>query len=115
MYDGKIKRAFIVFHLTLAVVILVLSVTTAVSAAGILDDTTPNWHLFTLATVEALAAVLFVIPRTTGLGGRLLMVILLFAFCLHAVGRDFQLPLLVYAAGAFFVVRHGNAMSKPAD
>ena len=33
MYHGNLKRAFIVFHLTLATVILVLSVATAVDIA----------------------------------------------------------------------------------
>ncbi len=115
MYRGEVKRAFIVFHLTLAIVILVLSVATAVHAAGIRADTSPNWHLFALATGEAIAAVLFVLPWTTRLGGGVLIAILLIAFLAHALEGDHQLALLVYAAGTYLVVRHGNAMGRPAN
>ncbi|MCP4768314.1 MAG: hypothetical protein GY875_18855 [Gammaproteobacteria bacterium] len=101
------------FHLTLAIIILVLSVATAIDAAGLLADTSPNWHLFILATAESIAAILFVIPLTTRLGGGVLIVILLFAFCVHALVGDLQLPLLVYIVGTMLVVVHGNAMGKP--
>jgi hypothetical protein len=115
MYHSNLKHAFIVFHLTLATVLLVLSVATAVDAAGIGVDTSPNWHLFVLATAEAIAAILFVIPLTTRPGGGLLIIILLIAFFIHAFTGDYPLNLLVYAAGVYFVVVHGNALGKTAQ
>ena len=108
----NLKRAFIVFHLTLAAVILVQSVSTAVHAAGVQVDTAPNWHLFVLATIEAIAAVLFVFPRTIRVGGGVLLIILLIAFFAHVHTGDTQLHLLVYAASVFFIVVHGSAMGR---
>ena len=104
MATKSVNRAFVIFHFTLAAVLFVLSVQTALGATGVAADASPNWLLFILATAEALSAILFVIPQTTSVGGKALLFILLLAFILHALLADIQLPLLVYAAGTYFVL-----------
>ena len=103
MNQNEFKQAFMVFHVTLTVVILITSVIPAATALG---GEPIDWHLFILASSEVIAAVLFIIPATTRLGGWLLISILLYAFIAHSLVGEFELHLLVYAAGAFLVSTH---------
>ena len=62
MNHATIRKAFVGFYFTLAIVVLLQSVQTAVHALGVGGEA--NYAMFALATVEALAAVLFMIPLT---------------------------------------------------
>jgi hypothetical protein len=103
----SLDRAFAAFHATLGVVILVESVRTAIHAAH------GGGHaLLLLASVEAIGAALFLFPRTMVAGGVLMLLTFAVAFSIHAVRGDFNLALLVFAAGTWLVLarRRGETM-----
>ncbi len=64
------------------------------------------------ASVEAVAALLFLYPRLMRLAGKLLMGILLLAFGIHLTLGELQLALLVYVVGVAFVVVHGSVYGR---
>ena len=107
--NQSLRRSFVAFHLTLASVVLVQSVSTAIKAFWVEPDA--NWHLFSLASVEAVAAILFVIPATLRVGGTALCLVFFVAFTLHAIIGEFELHLLVYFAGTLFILFHGAGYS----
>ena len=94
------------FHITLGVVIFLQSITTVlqVSSAHIVDVT--KSHLTFLAIAEAIAAVLFVLPKTVKVGGGILLVIIAIALVIHGIRGE--LALLVYAAGVLLVMIEGG-------
>jgi hypothetical protein len=108
MTELTVRRSFIALHLTLGVVVLFESVRTLVHALG---APASHLHLGVLATVETIAALLFLWPRTLRIGGGALVVIFLIAVVTHALRGEFSAPLLVYAAAALFVTVHGSAWS----
>ena len=76
----------------------------------------PPWeceivYLFILASVEAVAAILFVIPVTLRVGGISLCLVFFVAFTAHAIVGEFELGLLVYGAGTVFILFHGAGYS----
>lgn len=108
----SLQRSFLGFHLTLATVVLLQSAFTVFHAFG--GEAATNWPLFILASVEALAAILFLIPATLRLGGIVLCLVFSLAFTAHASIGEFELHLLVYAAGTVFIFFHGSARSTAA-
>jgi hypothetical protein len=108
MPSDNVRSAFRVFHLILGIVVFVQSVQAGVAAAGLLA-VPPNRHVAVLAGVEAVAALLFLLRRTTRVGGLLLVGTFALAFVGHALGGEFAGALLVYGAGTAFVIVHGNA------
>jgi len=95
----RFDRAFTAFHITLGAVILVESVRTAIHAAQ-----RGGHAVLLLASVEAIGAALFLWPRTLVAGGAAMIVTFAIAFFVHAVQGDFNLALLVFAAGTWLVV-----------
>ncbi len=69
-----------------------------------------NLHLVILAAAEALAAILFLIPKTLDIGGTVLLVVFAIAVAVHGIRGE--LSLFVYAAGVLLVMVHGSAFSK---
>ena len=104
MNHKTIHIAFIGFHFTLAIVVLLQSVLGVKHALN-----TANHALLVLAIVEALAAIVFMIPRMIRLGGLVLLLVFTIAFSVHLLHGELDLGLLVYAAGTLFIVIHGNA------
>ena len=103
--NQSLRRSFVGFHLTLASVVFVQSVLAIFKA--LLAEPDANWHLFILASVETVAAILFVIPVTLRFGGIVLCLVLFVAFTIHAIVGEFELHLLVYGAGTVFILFHG--------
>jgi hypothetical protein len=106
-----LRRAFVVFHVTLGVVLLILSVMTlrnaiAPQAGG------PEHHVAILAGLEALAALLFLLPGTLRVGGVGLLLVFAVAIVVHALRGEFPGPLLIYAAGTALVMAHGSAWGR---
>jgi hypothetical protein len=102
MVPTDLKRAFVMFHLTLGAVVAIDSFRTVLAAfAG------AEWHLFALASVETAGALLFLAPRTLRLGGALLLATVVVAIVAHALRAEFTGALFVYAAGTLFVMAHG--------
>ncbi len=104
--NQSLRRSFVVFHLTLASVVFIQSILTAINAFWV--ELNANWLLFSLASVEAVAAILFVIPVTLRFGGIVLCLVFFVAFTIHAIIGEFELQLLVYGAGTIFVLYHGT-------
>ncbi len=111
MASPSLRNAFIAFHLTLGVVVFWLSIQTVFSAAR---HSPINLHLVILASVETVAAVLFLLPQTLRLGGAGLLLTFAIAIIAHAVRGELAAPLLVYAAGVIFVMVHGSAWPQHA-
>lgn len=112
MSTNGARLAFIAFHITLAAVVFIESMITVFHS---LHSTTQS-HLGTIlpwfAGVEALAALLLLIPQTLKIGGGLLLAIFAVAIIVH--GPADQMPLFVFAAGVIFVMVHGSAYSRDA-
>jgi hypothetical protein len=109
MSRPSLTSSFQVFHLTLGAVVLVQSVETALVAAPPSSHAGANPHLFALAVVEALAALLFLVPRTVRVGGWLLLAVFGVAVVAHALRGEIVGTLLVYAAGTLLVMAHGSS------
>jgi uncharacterized membrane protein YphA (DoxX/SURF4 family) len=105
MTSSRLRRSFTIMHLTLGLVILVDSLRTAVLAWP--GHPHANVHLVVLASVEAVGALLFLMPALTRLGGGVLLTTFGVAFLAHAISGEFPTPLLVYAATTLFVMVHG--------
>jgi uncharacterized membrane protein YphA (DoxX/SURF4 family) len=100
MTSNAFGRVFLAFHLILGATLLVLSV---LSLHSTLRGSTPSVHVLLVAGVEALGAVLFLVPRTVRIGAALLALTLLVALFLHAARAQFRGDLLVYLAGVVLV------------
>ena len=99
-------RAFVVQWWTAGLVLLFLSLKTAyhgLEAGGSHDP-----HLVIIGGLEAIAALLFLIPRTLKIGAVGLLLTLAVVFLFHAARLQFRGDLLVYAAVVSFVAVHGS-------
>jgi hypothetical protein len=65
-----------------------------------------------LASAEAVAAIVFVIPRTMRIGATMLLAILAVAFVIHALQGEVASQLLLYAAVVAFVLVHGVPLRR---
>ena len=99
----RLRRAFVCFHIVLGVVLLIGSVQTVLGIGQ------RDLHALILGSVESLAAILFLIPRTLRLGAVLLLGVLAAAFLIHLHRGEWPGSLLIYAAGVAFVAVHGSA------
>jgi hypothetical protein len=105
MATPHVRRAFVLFHAVLGGALLVMSHNTlfhALHEHGV-------GHLAFVAALEMLGALLLLIPRTLKIGGVALLIVLLPGFVVHLTRGEWQLQLLIYAAGVWFVMVHGAA------
>jgi len=109
VHDKNLRRAFMVFYLTLGIVVFLQSARVALSAAGLSSSAGPDRHLLALAGAEALGALLFLWRPAMRPGGLVLLSTFAIAVTAHAFRGEFPGPLLVYAAGTVFVMVHGPA------
>ena len=73
----------------------------------------PNFIRLGLAWAEIAAAILFLVPRATVVGGRFLIVVLGAAIVIHILHRWFDVGVLVvYAAAAWAVVAAKSAATE---
>ena len=110
MSNVSLRRSFALFHLTLAIVIFWQSVRTVAAGLSSSQHSLFGSHLVLVAGLEALGALLFLLPRTLRIGGILLLLVFAIAIFLH--GIQHELTLIVYAAAVLFVMVHGNAFSR---
>lgn len=107
MPPRRLVLAFLALWGTLGLVVFVASVQTCVAALnGTLHGAAPM-HVALLAGVEAVAAALFLVPKTVRLGGIGLLITFAVALIAHALAGEFPIILLLYAAGTVFVLVHG--------
>jgi hypothetical protein len=64
-----------------------------------------------LAAVEAVSALLFLLPRTMRVGAAGLLLTLAVALVVHLAMRQLRWDLLLYAAAVYFVAVHGPLSS----
>ena len=105
-----LRRSFAAFHVTLGIVVLVESLRTVIAVSQGHAANPLGSHLAILAGVEAIAAILFLVPKTLTAASIVLLLIFAFAIVVHGVQQE--LDLLVYAAGVLFVSVHGSTFSK---
>jgi hypothetical protein len=104
MFEPRhLRPAFLVFHLVLGAALLWGSLHTVFH----LGSSDP--HALIIGTVEAVAAIAFLLPRTMRFGAGTLLGVLALAFLLHAARAEWRPDLLVYAAGVLLVAVHGDA------
>lgn len=100
----RLRPAFVLLHITLGLMLGIGGALTAWHAGG------PHAiHLVALGSFEALAALLFLVPRTLRFGAVGLLVSCGVAFVAHAVMSQWRGDLLVYMAAVVFVAIHGAA------
>jgi hypothetical protein len=114
MTNPNARRAFQLFHAVLGLGLLAMSLLALVHALHELDE---HGHFAFVAGLEALGAVLLLIPQTVRWGGATLLVVLLPGFVNHLARGDWEIQLLIFAAGVWFVMVHGPAWghSKPLE
>ncbi|HVX38263.1 MAG TPA: hypothetical protein VHB25_01725 [Gemmatimonadaceae bacterium] len=106
MPSRQLVRAFLALWLVTGAVLFIASVSTAyegwVSAHGV------NPHLVLLGGIEALAAALFLIPRTMRVGAIGLLATIGIALAVHAALGQFRGDLILYASAVAFIRVHGG-------
>ena len=103
----SLSRALIAFRIVLGVVLLYGSLSTAIHGGANLARGPSHFHLLLLGSIEALGALLLLIPRTLQAGAVLLAVTIGGAFLVHLFRGEFRPDLLVYLTGVVLVAVHG--------
>lgn len=101
----NLVRAFVMQWWTVGIVICYLSVRTVYQGLGHGHELDP--HAAVIGGLEAIAALLFLIPPTMKIGATALITIFAVVFLMHAARMQFRGDLLVYAAAVWFVAVHG--------
>jgi len=99
-----VRSAFVLLHLTLGLMLGFGGAITAWQASG-----RHSAHLALLGGFEAIAAILFLVPRTLRVGALGLILACGTAFLAHAAMDQWRGDLLVYIAAVLFVAHHGSA------
>lgn len=102
-----VARAFLALWWTLGVLLVVYSVQTAWHALAAGRDGI-DVHVGILASVEAIAGLLFLVPKTMRAGGACLLAVFAVALVLHGRKGEFASQLLLYAVAVSFVMVHGR-------
>jgi uncharacterized membrane protein HdeD (DUF308 family) len=100
-------RAFIALWWTLGMLLVMYSVQTVWHAFAAGRDGI-EVHVAILGAIEAMAGLLFLVPRTMRAGGACLLAVFAVAFVLHGMKGEFASQLLLYAVGVSFVMVHGR-------
>jgi hypothetical protein len=95
--------AFVTLWWTLGIVILLESARPFVRQLTGAEPITP--HLATLAGAEIIGALLFLSPSLVKYGAAILLAVFAVAIVVHLARGEFPGSLLVYAAGAFYVLQ----------
>ncbi|HET7469772.1 MAG TPA: hypothetical protein VFJ81_08870 [Gemmatimonadales bacterium] len=110
MFDPRqLRHVFLLFHLVLGAALLWGSVHTVLH----LGPSDP--HALVLGTIEAVAAVAFLMRRTLRIGAGVLLAVLAGAFIIHGTRGEWRPDLLVYAAGVLLVGVHGDVPRSDAS
>src|SRR5258705_14003933 len=113
MATPQFRRSFTAFHLILGLGILWLSVRTVL---GALQPETGHHdlHAVILGTVEAIGALLFLLPWTLRVGAALLLLTIAVVAVVHASAGHWRIDLLIYAAGGWPVAPPPGGPVPPA-
>ena len=114
MHRETERRAFVVFRVVLGASLLYGSVRTLIATnVGAIAHSTHDPLVAVLAGMEAIGALLFLVPRTLRAGTVLLVVTVGTAFLLHLMRGEPRPDLLVYGAGAVLVAAQGSGPARP--
>jgi len=103
------QRSLVAFRVVLGAALLYGSVRTVIEAAGATGVAHAGAvHVMLIGGVEAVGALLMLLPRTRTVGVTLLVLTIGAAFLLHLLRREFRPDLLVYLAGAVLVGAHAR-------
>jgi len=104
-----VRRSFIAFHLVLGLGLLAGSIQTlrhALAPENIHSHS--HQHLAVIAAVEAIGAVLFLLPRVSRAGALVLVAVIGLGFIAHSLQGEWRPDLAIYAAGAWLVYAMGG-------
>jgi uncharacterized membrane protein YphA (DoxX/SURF4 family) len=105
MTTSREMQSFRILWWTLGIGILVMSVQTVLSARGMHSH--DEIHAALIGTLEAISAILFLIPKTMRIGAVGLLLTIFIAFAIHTLMHHFRWDLLIYAAAVFYVRARG--------
>ncbi len=109
MNSTLVRRSFIAFHLVLGLGLLSGSIQTLLHALAPENiHSHSHQHLAVIAAVEAIGAVLFLLPRVSRWGALVLVAVIGLGFVAHALQGEWRPDLLIYAAGAWLVYAMGG-------
>jgi uncharacterized membrane protein YphA (DoxX/SURF4 family) len=105
MPSARLVRSFVALWWTLGALLFYWSIETVRRSieAGHAGDV----HALLLGGIEAVAALLFLIPVTLRVGAAGLLFTFAAAFALHAAHHQLRLDLALFAAAVVFVAVHG--------
>ena len=106
MPSVNLVRAFVVQWWTIGIVLLYLSLKTVFAGLGAGGG--HNVHFVVVGAIEAVAAVLFLIPRTLRIGAIGLLLVFTVVLLIHALQLEFRGDIVIYAAAVSFVAVHGS-------
>jgi len=112
MADVTARRALVVLHLTLAIVVIVESVWALLHA---LEDLSGHLHYAAAAGLQLVGALLFLVPRTVRVGGWILVATFGLGALLRAWQFDFAGPMFVYAAAALYLTLRGGGWRRSGE
>jgi hypothetical protein len=105
MKEHTIARTFLALWWTLGILLVAYSVQTAwlslTASSGV------DVHVAILASTEAIAGLLFLVPKTMRAGGICLLAVFALALLLHGSKGQFEGQLLIYAVAVSLVMVHG--------
>ena len=102
----SLLRSFLALWFVTGIALLIASVMTVMGALAGAAHTNP--HLVLLGGIEALGALLFLVPRTMRLGAIMLLATIGVALLVHSALGQFRADLLVYGVAVVFVMVHGS-------
>ncbi len=106
------RRAFQLFHAVLGVGLLAMGL---FALAHAMHDLAGHGHYAFVAALQASGAILLLVPRTVRWGGVALLLVLLPGFVNHLVRGQWEIHLLILAAGVWFVMVHGPAWGPKSE
>ena len=105
--------AFRILWWTLGLGLFVLSVTTVITATA---GPHADLHAILIGGLEAISAILFLIPKTMRVGATGLLIAIFIAFATHGIVlKHFRWDLLIYGAAVYFVAAHGAGGDGPGE
>lgn len=110
MTAPNVRRAFIVLHAVLGLGLLAETLQTFLHMMR--EHGGPGRHFGFVLALEAIGAVLFLIPKTLRVGAVALLVVLLGGFAAELTHGDLEVQLLIYAVAVWFVMAHGAVWGR---
>jgi hypothetical protein len=107
MPPRSLVRSFLLLYFVTGLVVLLLGVLTAWQALQGHGHPQDRIHAVVLGSVEAVAAILFLVPRAVRWGAAGLLGVFAIALAIHALQGSVRWDLLVYAVVVYFVREHG--------